>query len=261
MIFSKQAVQNRHGKNILVHYEPCPKASNQLAVIQHGYSGSMNEVHIKIFGKTYLDNGYNVLMLDCTNSHNDADGILEDNTIQSHYDDLEDSIQWAATQDWYQEPFSLAGHSLGGLSIMAYAGKNLEKVSSIFPAAMVVSGQLLEQRFEENDPEYMNKMRTEGKVQVDCSYKEGVTGFRPYSWFASMYDWDAREYAKNINALALCIVGDEDYLTSPQDQKAVFDHLKGPNKVHVIKGCDHCYEGKEEELSTVLDQLLKEIND
>jgi len=261
MQFSKQPIKNRYGKNILVHFEAAPEKTDKLAIIQHGYSGSMDQPHLIFMMNTYLDNGYNVLMLDCTNSHNDAEGILEENTIQSHYDDLEDSIEWASNQDWYNEPFALAGHSLGGLSIVAYASRKPEKVSSLCPAGMVISGRLLEQRTKENDPEYYKELITNGKIRLDCNYKENVTGFRTYKWYTSMYDWDAVEYAKNITAPTLFVVGDEDHGTPPKDHKKVYDALNAPKKIEIIKSSEHSYQGKEKELSTILDAWLKEIAD
>ena len=260
MIFSKQPVQNRYGKNILVHFEPAKEESYKLVIIQHGYSGSMDEIHIKVMMNTYLDNGYSVLMLDCTNSFNDADGTLEENTIQSHAEDLEDAIDWAADQEWYREPFALAGHSLGGLSIMAYASKNSDKITSLFPAAMVVNGRLLEQCLIENDPKYHKELTTNGKIPMDCSYKENVTGFRTYKWYTTMYGWDATQYAQHITAPTLLVVGDEDLGTPPKDQQKVFDVLNAPKKMEIIKGADHCYVGKEKELEAALDTWLKEIN-
>ena len=259
MTFTKQPIQNRYGKNILVHFEPARTPSDKLAIIQHGYSGSMDELHIKVMMNTYLANGYNVLMLDCTNSFNDADGSLEENTIQSHAEDLEDAIKWASTQKWYSEPFALAGHSLGGLSIMAYASKSSANIESLFPAAMVVNGKLLEKRTKENRPDYYQELLDNGKAPMECSYKQNVSGYRPYSWYTTMYDWDAIEYAPNINAPTLFVVGDEDHGTPPKDQQKVYDALHAPKKMETIQGTYHCYEGKEDQMGQLLDEWLKEI--
>lgn len=57
----------------------------------------------------------------------------------THYHDLKDVIEWAQTQDWYQEPFCLAGHSLGGLSNLIYATNYPNKIKAFAPNSACIS--------------------------------------------------------------------------------------------------------------------------
>lgn len=256
---NKTTIQNRHGLNILTKYLECTVPSHKLAIIQHGFSGSMAEPHIQAFCQTYLDNNYNVLMLDCTNSFNDADGDVEDNTIQTHYEDLEDVIKWASTQEWYAEPFALAGHSLGGLSIITYAQKYPDKASSLFPAATVISGKHLEEANLFRSPKAYEAFKSSGKMEIECSYKENVTSHRPYSWIETMWDWNALDYAADIKCPTLLVVGSEDGGTPPEHQKLFYDKLNVAKEMHIVDGVDHCYVGKVDMVCEHLNNWLKTL--
>lgn len=254
-----QKIENRYGLNILIKFRPTPAPQGKLAFIQHGFSGSMVEPHIAAFAETYLKNGYDVVLMDCTNSFNDADGEVHNNTIQSHYEDLEDVISWAKNQEWYREPFALAGHSLGGLSILTYASKNPDKVRSLFPAATVISGRHLEEANMFRTPDEYQKFKTSGRMDIECTYKEGVTDYRPYSWIETMWDWNALNMADKITAPTLLVVGSEDGGTPPEHQNLLYDELAGPTEINIVDGVDHCYVGKVDVVCGHLDNWLKAL--
>ena len=56
-------------------------------------------------------------------------------TFSGFYQDLEDAILWAKRQNFYVEPFALAGQSLGAEAIVLYASQNIEKVELVVPCA------------------------------------------------------------------------------------------------------------------------------
>jgi len=58
---------------------------------------------------------------------------MEDASITSYYEDLEDVISWAQSQEWYQEPFALAGHSLGGICTALYAEHHSAILNTLGP--------------------------------------------------------------------------------------------------------------------------------
>jgi len=258
MRIEREPVRNRQGKNNLVAFIPAEdNPEDKLAVIQHGYGGSMDEPHVKAFARAYYQNGYNVLLMDCTNSFNEADGLVEENTAQTHFDDLEDVIGWASMQDWYTEPFALAGHSLGGLSTLIYTQLYPEKVKTLFPAATVVSGDLLEQAFRMNMPEEYEQMKQSGSMEVTCSYKVTDPARRPYSWLQSMQKWNALENAKVLTMPKLIMVGTCDLPTPPQHQKILYQALPAPRDVHLVKGADHCFEGYLDAVEETLGRWIK----
>lgn len=254
----KEPITNRYGRKILISVTPPAFVStNNLVFIQHGYSGSMDEMHIQAIAKTYHNNNYTVVLMDCTNSFNDADGTVEENTAQSHYEDLEDVINWASTQNWYQEPFALAGHSLGGLSVTIYSQNFPNKVLNLFPAATVISGKLLEKRKQECDPEEYKQLINGKKIPLKCTYKDNTHGYRSYEWYESMKDWNALSNAHRLHMPTLFIVGSNDKGTPPEHQKLLKNSVTGKTTFYIIKNTDHCYTDKVTELCQRLDSWLK----
>ena len=55
---------------------------------------------------------------------------------------MEDVIEWAKKQEFYKEPFCLAGHSLGGICTALYAGNHPDKVKALAPISTVISWKL-----------------------------------------------------------------------------------------------------------------------
>jgi pimeloyl-ACP methyl ester carboxylesterase len=128
----KLFIKNRKNQNISVIAE---KAENQkgLAFVMHGLGGFKEEAHVETFSKAFSDNNYTVVRFDATNSFGESDGDYADATTTNYYEDLEDVIEWSKSQDFYQEPFVLCGHSLGAISTALYAQKFAKKVKALAP--------------------------------------------------------------------------------------------------------------------------------
>src|SRR3989344_7367385 len=136
-------IKNRNDKKIAVVVDKNQK-SKGLAFVMHGLGGFKEQKHIQTFADAFREKGFIVIRFDTTNTLGESDGAYEDATVTNYYEDLEDVIGWASGQRWYQEPFYLAGHSLGGLSVALYAEKYPEKVKGLIPISTVVSGKLSE---------------------------------------------------------------------------------------------------------------------
>ena len=247
---------NRRGQTFYGYLYRAKKAQG-LAITQHGFSGSVVEEHTQATIAAYLDNGYTVFAPDCTNSFNDADGSIEESTMQAHLHDLEDTIAWAEKQEWYREPFALAGHSLGGFAVLLYAENNSQKIKTLFPAAAALNGPLLAEAYAKNQPKQFQQFREYGFDLKECSYKDGVTGYRYWSWFESMYDYDALAYANRLRMPVLLIVGEQDESCPPEHQQKLYDALPGPKNMHIIESADHCYQPKVDEMQRLLDNWLQ----
>jgi pimeloyl-ACP methyl ester carboxylesterase len=247
---------NRRGQTFYGHLYKAQKQQG-FAVIQHGFAGAVAEEHTQAMIAAYLDNDYTVLAPDCTNSFNDADGSIEASTMQSHLRDLEDAIAWAENQDWYKQPFALAGHSLGGFAVLLYAESNPQKIELLFPAAAALNGPLLEEAFAKYLPEEYHQCKEYGWDIKECSYKDGVYGYRYWRWFESMHDYDALAYVDRLTMPVLLIVGEQDEPCPPEHQQKLYDALPGPKEMHIIGDADHCYQPKISEMQTLLENWLQ----
>jgi len=122
----KLFIKNRKRQNVSVIVE---QITNQegLAFVMHGLGGFKEQNHIATFANAFRDRGFTVVRFDTTNTLGESDGKYEDATITNYYEDLEDVLGWARKQKWYQEPFALSGHSLGGICTALFAERFPEK--------------------------------------------------------------------------------------------------------------------------------------
>ncbi|MBI3458746.1 alpha/beta fold hydrolase [Candidatus Azambacteria bacterium] len=138
----KLFIKNRKGENIAVLVEK-NESQKGLAFVMHGLSGFKEQDHIAIFADAFKEKDFTVVRFDTTNTFGESDGKYENATMTNYYEDLEDVIKWAQEQKWYQEPFVLSGHSLGGMGTTLYAEKYPKKVLALAPISVVVSGKLI----------------------------------------------------------------------------------------------------------------------
>ncbi|MFT7615235.1 MAG: pimeloyl-ACP methyl ester carboxylesterase [Candidatus Woesearchaeota archaeon] len=131
-------IQNRKGLNISVDVTVNGK---EVVFIMHGLGGSKAQLQVQASAQAHQERGYTTVVFDTTNSFGESGGKYEDATLTNYYHDLQDVISWAKSQPWYQEPFSLLGHSLGGTSVVLFAEENPTLVKQLIPVAPVVSGK------------------------------------------------------------------------------------------------------------------------
>ncbi len=232
---------NRHGLKMYAYYDPAEAPKRGVAIVQHGYAGHALEGHIKGFSEVFRAHGFDTLRLDCTCSFNPSDGELEDNTIYSHAEDLQDAVVWAKGQDWLTVPFALIGHSLGAFSVADYAEDHPREVSLLCPLAAVISGPMLYEAFEKNLPAgEFEDWKEKGHMTI-ISDDGQSSGTRPFSWLTGAKEATLLDRADNLTMPVLQIVGEKDIPTPPEHQKILHDRLPGDKELHVIPDSDHCY--------------------
>lgn len=227
-----------------VRYEkPADSIGNEpLAIVQHGYSGSMDQPHIRAIAETFRRHGFPTLSLDATHSFNASDGNLEDSSILTHLHDLEDCIGWAKGQTWYREPFALAGQSLGGYTVLHYAEEHPEEISLLFPCSAVTTGKKLAEAFERNLPgTIFSDWKNKGFQEIESWDGSGKRGRRPFSWLTGMAGYDAYENIEKLTMPVLMVVGSNDIPTPPDHQLMFYNLLPEPKEMHIIPGSDHSF--------------------
>lgn len=179
--------KNRYGLKIVGHvYEP--SNAQGLVFLQHGLSGARIQKHMQEMQRVFFNAGYVVVNFDTTHSFGDSEGDLRFSTLSNHADDLEDVIRWASTQPFYQEPFVLAGHSLGGASILRYVERNPDKVKAMAPLSACVSGDMLKRA--EGWANGLGEWESKGYFIKNCSFKEGLKGEVSWSFMEDMQFYD-----------------------------------------------------------------------
>lgn len=127
-------IKNRQNVKMAVKLNVSPERK-KCAFLEHGLGARKEYPHMKVLEEYFANNGYNVVNIDATNSLNESGQTKDGITFKGHYEDLEDVIEWAKTQDFYKEPFALAGQSLGAASCLRYAGEFPNKVNTLIIAA------------------------------------------------------------------------------------------------------------------------------
>ncbi len=236
----KLFIKNRKGQNVSTLVE---QGNDQkgLAFVMHGLSGFKEQDHIQTFANAFKEKGFTVVRFDTTNTFGESDGKYEDATITNYYEDLEDIIKWAEGQKWYQKPFALSGHSLGGICTALYAEKYPEKVLALAPISPVVSGRLSVEAHLKQDPSYIAKWKEAGWREEKSYSKPGTVKRLPWSHIEDRLKYDLLPEADKLTMPVLLITGEKDATTPPEHVQQLFDALPGPKEFHIIKGAPHTF--------------------
>ena len=236
----KLFMKNRKGQKVCVVVEDV-SPSKGLAFIMHGLSGSKDQSHIQAFQQAFQEESFTTVLFDTTNTFGESDGTYEDATLTNYYEDLEDVISWAKQQEWYQEPFYLCGHSLGGMSIILFAEKYPAFVKGLAPISTTLSGKLslASPRYQGND--ILQQWKQTGWRVEERLSKPGEIKRLKWSHMEDRMKYDVLPRAKKLTMPVLMIVGDKDNGTPPDHQKILFNHLPGEKEIHIIKGAPHTF--------------------
>lgn len=234
----KVFIKNRHDQKIAVLVEK-PEKPIGLAFVMPGLAGFKEKETTATTAKAFLDNNYLTVRFDPTNSLGESDGDFSEATTTNYYEDLEDVISWASKQAWYQEPFILSGHSLGGMCITLYAEKYPEKIKALAPLAATISGQLL---FENSNQAELAEWQKNGFRVYISNAKPGVVKNFKWSFMEDILKYDILEAVDKLNMPVLLTVGELDDSEPLKIQQLFFDKLKTTKKeLHVIKDAPHTW--------------------
>ncbi len=248
-------IKNRKGEKIAVLVER-KEPQKGLAFVMHGLGGFKESDQTRATVEPFLAAGYTVVSFDTTNSFGESDGKYENATTTNYYEDLEDVIAWAKTQSWYQEPFVLAGHSLGGLCTALYAQKHPTQVKGLAPLSTVVSGALSLESPEYK--EHAEEWKKTGWRVTESASKPGRIKRLKWPHVEDRLKYDLLPAADKLTMPVLLVVGEKDESTPPDQQKILYEALPGPKELHVIKNAPHTFRQPEQlaELREILSQWI-----
>ncbi|MCX6806677.1 MAG: alpha/beta hydrolase [Candidatus Berkelbacteria bacterium] len=235
---AKTFIRNRKNQKVSVLIE---EAKNQkgLAFIMHGLGGFKEALHIQAMANAFKDKNFTVIRFDTTNTFGESEGDYKQATTTNYYQDLEDVVNWAKSQNWYKEPFVLAGHSLGGICTALYAEKYPKKVLGLAPISTVVSGKL------SAEIEETKKWQQTGWRISESKSKPGLIKKLPWSHMEDRLKYDLLPNVDKLTMPVLLIVGEFDDPAPPKHQKILFNKLPGKKEFHIIKGAPHTFVDKE----------------
>ncbi len=235
-------IKNRVGQNISLMVEQGDKG---IVFIMHGLGGFKEQNHIKAFANAF--SGFTRVLFDTTNSFGESEGDYENATVTNYLHDLEDVIDWASGQKWYREPFSLIGHSLGGLCVGVYAENNPERIEALALISPIISGKLnkeAQEKYRALELEEWN--RTGWRIEPSIS-KPGV--LKKLNWTQHAKDgvqYDVLAGVSRLTMPVLLITGTEDRSSPAEHLQLLFAALPGKREIHLLEGAGHNFLKPEE---------------
>lgn len=256
----KSFIHNRKKQKISVLVEETPEQVG-LAFVMHGLSGFKEQPHIEVIANAFKDKGFTVVRFDTTNTFGESDGDYSDATTTNYYEDLEDVIAWSKDQTWYQEPFWLSGHSLGGICTALFAENHPDMVNAVAPISPAVSGELYKETLTGEELAEWEKTGWYEKPSVSLP---GIIKRLKYGFFVDSLKYDVLPGADRLIMPVLIIVGEHDVSTPLKHQQILFNAIPGDEKeLHVIKGAPHTFreEGHLKEIKEIfLNWIGKYLN-
>ena len=236
------------------------KPQNGLAFIAHGLGGFKEQTHLQAIAEAFLESGYSVIRWDAANTIGESEGSMEEASITTYHSDLEDVINWAESQPWYQEPFILSGHSLGGIITALYAERYPEKVKALAPISTVVSGKL---NFENSPKEKLEEWKKKGVMYPKSISKPGTVKGLKWDYIEDTLKYDLLKEIDKITMPVLLIVGEMDKTTPLEHQQTLYDAIPNDKKeLHIIKSAPHTFKDQKhlEEIKKIFLNWIKSIN-
>lgn len=253
----KEIIINRKGLKMAVLIEEVEKPKG-ISFLMHGFGSFKEHPLLEEASNILRNNGYTTIRFDATNSIGESDGKLEDGTTTGYFNDLEDVISWAKSRDWYKEPFSLVGHSLGGYCVSAYTANNPSEVKVLMLFSSIVSGKL----FQETDEirPILKEWKERGIREWESSSSPGVIKRSKYAFIEDGLNHDLLKIVDKIKCPVLLIAGEKDTTVPVEYQKLLADKLEN-KEFYIIKDGDHNLKNKEksQELHNIIISFLKKI--
>lgn len=252
-MIQKISIQNKKNQKLVLVFEKVFNAKG-LAFVAHGLSGTKEAKHIVAMAEAFREEGYSTIRFDTTNTFGESDGDYADATVTSHYKDLEDIIFWAKKQDFYQEPFFLTGHSLGGMTCALYAQTYPTEVKGLVPISTVVSGALSLET--ETYKAVAEEWKTSGWREEKSYSRPGLIKRLKWSHMEDRLQYNLLDNVDLLQMPVLLVVGSEDKTTPFVHQQILYKALPGEKRLHVIDGAAHTIRG-----DVYLEELKRYITD
>ncbi len=257
----KITIKNRKGLNMVVVVK-IPENPVGLAFTMHGLGGFKEQPHIQTIADVFYNANFISVLFDTTNTFGESEGDYQNATVEQYYQDFEDLISWAKNQSWYQQPFFIAGHSLGGYSVVRFAETYPELLKGVFAFAPFISGKMSIESRNRFIPEELAEWKKTGFQIKKSESKPDVIKKLPWSHMEERQKHDLMPNISKITMPILIVVGEKDTSIPPDHQKVLFDAIIGNNKeMFIVPNAPHTFREPEHlnQLKEIFSNWLKKI--
>ena len=222
-----------------------------LVVVEHGFTGHMEEPHIIGISQAINKAGFATLRIE-TYGHGMSGGTFRSHTIFKWVSEMLTVIEYASKLDFVTNLY-LTGHSQGGLTTVLVGGMNADRLKAIIPLSPALNikydaihGQMLGAEFDTNKiPETVTF--PDGKLLDNAYFR--VAPFLP-----------VEETIKHFRGPVLVVHGDEDEAVPFKYGKWLAEQYENARLV-VIHGDDHCYDYHLDQVEEAVAAFLKECEE
>lgn len=221
--------------------DKCP-----LLVLEHGFTGHMEERHITGIAEYVRKLGFAVLRVELY-GHGKSDGEFKNHTILKWIDQMQAVIKYAASLSFVTDLY-LAGHSQGGLTTMIVGAMEKDRLKAILPLAPAIvivdgakEGNMLGGSF---DPDH---------IPNEVIFEDGKVLSGDYFRAAQMLP--VEESIKRFDKPVLIVHGDADEAVPVKYAYEAAEAYKNCT-LKIIPGDTHCYDYHLEEVCKAIGEFL-----
>lgn len=240
------------GSELDIDYEPV-EAPRGTAIAIHGLGGFKEQSHIVAMAEAYRACGYSTVRMNTRHAFVGDGSAYEHATITASVEDLNAVATWVEAQAWHDGALVLAGHSLGGISVLEVA--HTHGADLIIPASPVVTGTDPDERYDEAE---LREWRETGWRASESASRPGSMKrlrWRPFE--ADLRRYDVMRYASELEMPSLVICGS---LEDDLDEFRALAEAMPDAQIHIIDGAPHTYRTREqlEDLRATIEAWLRE---
>lgn len=224
--------------------DKCP-----LLVLEHGFTGHMEERHIIGIADYVRNLGFAVLRVELY-GHGKSDGEFKNHTIWKWIGQMQAVMKYAASLPFVTDIY-LAGHSQGGLTTMIVGAMEQDRLKAMIPLAPATAirdgakeGDMLGAKFDPNH------------IPEEVVFDDGKVLCGDYFRAAQMLP--VEEAIRRFEKPVLIVHGDEDESVPVKyayDAASVYKNCT----LKIIKGDTHCYDNHLEEVYDAIGEFLEKI--
>ena len=201
-----------------------------LVVLCHGFLSHKNSSKYERLAREFADKGIASLRFDFRGC-GQSEGLLEESTVSGRWSDLQRVIEQVETLDSFDGRFGLLGSSLGGYLALLEGSRN-PQVRCLVVWSTPSHLQELGERLTEVAPVALSQAFNEDLSQVELISR-----------------------LENVQRV-LIVHGLADQQVPPEHASRLFDAVKDPKDLHLLKDANHSFsqhEAREQAISISLD--------
>lgn len=240
---------NRHGKRLLSTLRLPEGEVRGTALVLHGLAGWREQSTVVLIATALTESGYITLTFDGADCLRGPDASFPNATTTGFVEDAEDVIAYMKDAQWYQGPFMLAGHSLGGLVAARLENLHPGLATKLLLVAPAICW------YKDRSGKFFKRIHFLSR-QVRAMRKKGVLMPIYPKWIRDYFSYDIRKDAPYC-ACPTFIISAGDDLTVARAAEHEKLATRFPNATHVvIEDANHIFMDHEQELTQTIQEWM-----